>query len=59
MAYESLSSHITVTKKNPDVFPTFTSQYTSGDVPNISLIAERGDKSRYISYNDIYLADVD
>ena len=57
--YESLSPHITVTKKNPDVFPTFTSQYTSEDVPNNSLIVECGDKSRYISYNDIYLADVD
>ena len=57
--YESLSSHITVTKKNPDVFPTFTSQYTSEDVPNNSLIVECGDKSRYISYNDIYLTDVD
>ena len=57
--YESLSSHITVTKKNPDVFPTFTSQYTEDDVPNNSLIVECGDKSRYISYNDIYLTDVD
>lgn len=57
--YESLSSHITVTKKNPDVFPTFTSQYTSEDVPNNSLIVECGDKSRYISYDDIYLTDVD
>lgn len=57
--YESLSSHITVTRKNPDVFPTFTSQYTSEDVPNNSLIVECGDKSRYISYNDIYLVDVD
>lgn len=57
--YESLSSHITVTKKNPDVFPTFTSQYTSEDVPNNSLIVECGDKSRYISYDDIYLVDVD
>ena len=57
--YESLSSHITVIKKNPDAFPTFTSQYTSEDVPNNSLIVECGEKSRYISYNDIYLADVD
>ena len=57
--YESLSSHITVIKKNPDVFPTFTSQYTSEDVPNNSLIVECGDKSRYISYDDIYLTDVD
>ena len=57
--YESLSSHITVTKKNPDVYPTFTAQYTDEDVPNNSLIVECGDKSRYISYNDIYLTDVD
>ena len=45
---ESLSSHITVAKKNPDVFPTFTSQHTSEDVPNNSLIVECGDKSRYL-----------
>ena len=57
--YESLSPHITVTKKNPDVYPTFTAQYTDEDVPNNSLIVECGEKSRYISYNDIYLADVD
>lgn len=57
--YESLSSYITVIKKNPDAFPTFTSQYTNEDVPNNSLIVECGDKSRYISYNDIYLSDVD
>ncbi len=57
--YEGLSSHITVVKKNPDVFPNFTSQYTSEDVPNNSLIVECGDKNRYISYNDIYLSDVD
>ena len=57
--YEGLSSHISVVKKNPDVFPTFTSQYTDEDVPNNSLIVECGDKSRYISYDDIYLTDVD
>lgn len=57
--YESLSGHISVVKKNPDVFPTFTSQYTSESVLNNSLIVECGDKSRYISYNDIYLTDVD
>ena len=28
-------------------------------MPNNSLIVECGDKSRYISYNDIYLTDVD
>lgn len=57
--YESLSSRITVVRKNPDVFPTFTAQYTDEAVPNNSLIVECGDKSRYISYNDIYKSDVD
>lgn len=55
--YESLSSRIDVVKKNPDVFPTFAEQYTDEQVPNNSLIVESGDRSRYISYNDIYLVD--
>lgn len=55
--YESLSEHIHVVKKNPDVFPTFTEQYTQETVPNNSLIVESGDRSRYISYNDIYVRE--
>lgn len=55
--YESLSDYITVVKKNPDAFPTFTEQYTDEDVPNNSLIVECGDKNRYISYNDIYVTE--
>lgn len=57
--YESLSDHIEVVKKNPDVFPTFAEQYTSEDVPNNSLIVESGERSRYISYDDIYLYEGD
>ncbi|NLJ89684.1 MAG: GldG family protein [Clostridiales bacterium] len=57
--YESLSDHIEVVKKNPDVFPTFTEKYTDEKVPNNSLIVESGDRSRYISYNDIYLTETD
>ncbi len=57
--YESLSSHIQVVKKNPDVYPTFASQYTSETVANNSLVVECGDKNRYIAYSDIYLTDVD
>lgn len=55
--YESLSDHIEVVKKNPDVFPTFTAQYTSESVPNNSLIVECGDRNRYISFQDIYLTE--
>ena len=57
--YESLSEHIEVVKKNPDVYPTFTQQYTSETVPNNSFIVECGDSSRYISYEDIYLQEAD
>lgn len=57
--YESLSSRITVTRKNPDAAPTFTAQYTDEDVPNNSLIVVCGEKSRYISYQNIYPAEMD
>ena len=57
--YESLSDHITVVKKNPDVYPTFAAQYTDETVYNNSLVVECGSKSRYIAYDDIYLQEVD
>lgn len=56
--YESLSKHISVVKKNPDVYPTFTGQYTSETVPNNSLIVECGERNRYISYDDIYITEM-
>ncbi len=55
--YDSLSEHIDVSKKNPDVFPTFAEQYTDEEVANNSLVVECGERSRYISYNDIYLSE--
>lgn len=57
--YESLSGHIQVVKKNPDVFPTFTENYTSEEVQNNSLIVECGDRYRYIPLDEIYLYEVD
>ncbi len=57
--YESLSDHITVVKKNPDVYPTFAQQYTDETVDNNSLIVESGDRSRFVSYNDIYVQEAD
>ena len=56
--YDSLSDHITVVKKNPDVYPTFAEQYTSETVQNNSLVVECGDRSRFISYHDIYIQDM-
>lgn len=55
--YESLSDHISVVKRNPDVYPTFAEQYTDEDVPNNSLVVECGDRYRYISYNDTYISE--
>lgn len=57
--YDSLSRHITVIKKNPDIYPTFAQQYTDGTVANNDLIVECGDRYRYISYGEIYLSDID
>lgn len=57
--YESLSKHIQVVKKNPDVYPTFAEQYTDEVVYNNSLIVECGERSRYISYDEIYVQETD
>ena len=57
--YDSLSDHIEIVKKNPDVFPTFAQQYTDETVKNNSLIVECGERSRFISYNDIYIQEPD
>ena len=57
--YDAMSDHIHLTKKNPDVFPTFASQYTDDTVANNSLVVECGDRSRYIGFDSIYLSDID
>lgn len=55
--YDALSDHLTVTKKNPDAYPTFAAQYTDETVSNNSLIVACGDRYRYIPYSSIYEAD--
>ena len=57
--YESLSDHISVVKRNPDVYPTFAEQYTDETVQNNSLVVECGDRSRFIGYDDIYVQEAD
>lgn len=54
--YKALSDQIKVVKKDPDVSPGFTQQYTSYVTDN-SLIIESGEKSRYVDYNDIFVLD--
>ena len=48
--YDSLSEHIEVVKRNPDVYPTFAEQYTNEIVQNNSLVVECGERSRFINY---------
>lgn len=57
--YESLSDHIEVVKKNPDIYPTFAEKYTDETVSNNSLVVESGDRYRYIAYEDIYIQESD
>ena len=57
--YESLSDHLTVVKRNPDVYPTFVEKYTDEQAQNNSLVVECGDRSRYIAYDDIFVTDMD
>ena len=54
--YDSLSDHIDVVKKNPDVYPAFAKQYTDVTVSNNSLIVVSGEKYRYVPYSDIYVS---
>lgn len=54
--YESLSDHIEVVKRNPDVYPTFARQYTDETVSNNSLVVVSGEKYRYVPYSDIYVS---
>ena len=55
--YSSLSDKISVTKKDPDVYPTFAKQYYDGQLYNNSLVVCCGDRYRYIDYNSIYEYD--
>lgn len=54
--YESLSDHIEVVKRNPDVYPAFAKQYTDETVSNNSLVVVSGEKYRYVPYSDIYVS---
>lgn len=57
--YESLSSHINVVKKDPDVYPTFVQQYCADGVSNNSLVVVSGERYRYVDYYEIYVYDYD
>lgn len=52
--YAAASEHITVEQKDPVLYPTFASQYTSETLPDNSLILVCGDESRVVTYSDLY-----
>ncbi len=56
--YTVLSDHISVVKRDPDVYPSFASNYTDSDtINNNSLVVVCGDRYRYVDYYDIYVYD--
>ena len=55
--YQDLSKNLKVEHVDPVVSPNFAQQYTTSTLYNNSLIVTCGDRSRYISYYDIYVTD--
>ncbi len=56
--YSSLSSHVSYQKIDPDVYPTFLTNYGEVDSPNDnSVLVVCGDYYRYIDYYSIYVYD--
>ena len=54
--YEELSSKLNVVQKDPDISPTFATQYTDSVAEN-SLVVTCGDRYRYLDYRDLYILD--
>ena len=54
--YKALSENLRVIKKDPDVYPTFTDQYTDSFTENSQIVVS-GDRYRYVDYNDIFVFD--
>lgn len=57
--YEELNDHITVEKKDPVLYPNFTSQYTEEEVQENSLIVVCGDRNRIVDYSSLYDQEYD
>ena len=57
--YEEASKHVMVEKKDPVLYPNFTSQYTDAQVSDNSLIVVHEDKSKVIDYNSLYEMEYD
>ncbi len=57
--YEELSPKVKVTYMDPAVSPNFYQKYTQDNIPVNSIIAVCGERSKVISYSDIYESVMD
>lgn len=57
--YDDLSSRLTVSVQDPAINPSFGSEYTSEQVSLNSIIVVCGEKSRYISHDELYETQTD
>lgn len=55
--YESMSDHIRVVKKDPDVSPGLLAEYELDSVYDNSLVVESDLRHRYVAYDSIYVYD--
>lgn len=56
---EEASEYVTVETKDPLLYPNFASQYTQENVYDNSLIVVSGERSKYISYYEMYESEYD
>lgn len=52
--YKEYSKYVNVVKKDPVLYPTFASQFTSDGLAENSLIVVSGDNNKVIEYSDLY-----
>ncbi|MGN0106278.1 MAG: Gldg family protein, partial [Hominilimicola sp.] len=57
--YADLGGNIKYSIQDPVKNPSFAKKYTDSDIKQNSVIVTCGDKSKYISYNDIYKTEMD
>ena len=57
--YDEYSSNIDVVKKDPVLYPTFTSQYTEDALDENSMIVVSGDNSKIVTYEELYEMELD
>ncbi len=57
--YSDLNSKISVVKKDPVAYPGFVSAYTDAELTGNDVLVVCGDRSKFVSYQDIYIYNAD